>query len=150
MAQVSGRKISSKVEKRIFDLFFHTIAQLTNESDVSAFLDDFLTPTERIMLAKRLSIALMLVKGYDYRTIQSTLKVSLPTVSSVSVWVKYRGRGYQKILERILRQEKFSDILEKVDETIGKVLFPVPPKGSDWSQWRRRQIQEKQERTRPY
>ena len=76
--------------------------------------------------------------------------MSFPTVSSVSVWVKYRGRGYQKILERILRQEKFSDILDKVDETIGKVLLPVPPKGSDWSAWRRRQTQKKQERIRPY
>ncbi|KKR87218.1 hypothetical protein A2875_04925 [Candidatus Gottesmanbacteria bacterium RIFCSPHIGHO2_01_FULL_46_14] len=150
MAQVSNRRVSSIVEKRIFDLFFHTIAELNNESDVSAFLEDFLTPTERIVLAKRLSIALMLVKGFDYRTIQSTLKVSFPTVSSVSVWVKYRGRGYQKILERILRQEKFSDILDKVDETIGKVLLPVPPKGSDWSAWRRRQTQKKQERIRPY
>ena len=150
MAQVSHRRISAKVEKRIFDLFFQAIAKLDNERDVSVFLDDFLTPTERIMLAKRLSIALMLIKGYDYRTIQSTLKVSLPTISGVSVWVKYRGRGYQKILERILRQEKFNDILEKVDETIGKVFSPVPPKGSDWSAWRKRQVEAKRERTRPY
>lgn len=143
MAQVSRRRLNERVETKVFELFSYTIARLTTPSSVVDFFDDFLTPTERIMLAKRLSVALMLIKGYDYRTIQSVLKVSLPTVASVSVWIKYRGKGYQKVLENVVKEEKFVAIIGKIDEIIGNIIQVVPPKGANWSLWKRKQWETK-------
>ena len=53
MAQVSRRRLSEKVEKRIEEIFLRTISKLNKEEDVLQFLNEFLTPTEKIVLSKR-------------------------------------------------------------------------------------------------
>lgn len=100
MTQISKYPISKAIEKRIFEIFFGTIVNLKNSNDVASFLEDFLTPTEKMMLAKRLAVAVMLAKGYDYREIKKTLRVSFQMVANVSLWLKYKGKGYQSNYQR--------------------------------------------------
>ena len=57
MAQISKYKLSVKAEAEIKSLFTEIVSLLSRPEDIVAFLDDFLTPTERIVLAKRITIA---------------------------------------------------------------------------------------------
>lgn len=70
------------------------------------------------MLAKRLGIALLLEKGYDYRTIQRILRVSFPTITSVNNARQYQGKGYRLFINKILKDESVKQFLEKTLITI--------------------------------
>lgn len=113
MAQVSKILLRREIEKRVFDLFLEAIGEVKGKSEVSTFLNDLLSPTERLMLAKRLSIALLLHKGYDQRTICQILKVSLGTVNKVSLLLKLEGEGYRRMINKVIAREKNGKILAK-------------------------------------
>jgi len=85
MPLVSKRLLNKRVEERVNELFHQTISYLNSKEDIEDFLDDFLSPVEKIMLAKRISIALLLAKGYTYNIICELLKVTPPTVASVNI-----------------------------------------------------------------
>ncbi len=122
MAQISKYPISQAVYERILEIFFKALVGIQTQSEAEQFIKDFLTPTEKIMLAKRLAIAFLLEKNYGYRTISKVLRVSLPTVASVNLIRKYGGKGYQKNIEKLLKEEKVKDFLLRVSETLTEVV----------------------------
>jgi uncharacterized protein YerC len=111
-------------------MFLSTLTSLSSPSAVSSFIEDLLSPTEQIMLGKRLAIAYMLKKGYTHREIVNTLKVGLATVNKVSLTLKLNGNGYESVIGHMLKVQKISDFFLKLDEKIDQIL---PPKGSSWS-----------------
>lgn len=121
MAQVSRYPIHRDVEKRIAEIFRSTIASLHTSEEIEDFLHEFLSPIENIMLGKRLAIAVLLAKGYRYETIAAILRVTPTTISGVSLRLKYAGKGYKKVVEKILRDEKIDDFWEKVDEILSSI-----------------------------
>lgn len=130
MTQVSRRYLPPKVSGQIFDMFLSILSSLPSSSVTSSFVEDLLSPTEQIMLGKRLAIAYMIRKGYAQRSITSTLKVSLATVSKISLRLKTQGNGYTAVIDRMLRIQKVSDFFDKLDEKLDHLL---PPKGANWS-----------------
>jgi len=147
MTQVSRYPVHKDVEKRIFAIFKETIADLKNSDEIEDFLEDFLSPVEKIMLAKRLSIAVLLAKGYTYPSIKSMLRVTPATIASVSVNLKYSGKGYKHVVEKILRNEKLDEFWQKMEDMLAKI---PPSKGSDWSYWRGKYEKEKRKKRKPF
>lgn len=143
MTQVSRYPIAKEIENRMFEIFVKTVSDLKDRSEIDQFLQDLLSPVEKIMLAKRLSIAVMLAKGYDYESIRKTLRVSPPTIAQVALSLKYAGTGYKKVVEKILKEEKTEEFWQKVDDVINDL---VPPKGVNWSYWRKDRARKKWER----
>ena len=122
MAQVSKRFIKPKVQERIITLFLSSIVLTGSREAAATFVDDLLTPTEKIVLAKRLSVAFMLLEGYDYESIKDTLKVSSPTIGNVSVWLKVKGDGVREIVRKIKRNESLKKIWNDIKESVAEVL----------------------------
>ena len=118
MTQVSKYPISNSVYERILEVFFKTLVGIKTKDEAEKFIKDFLTPTEQIMLAKRLAIAFLLEKDYDFRTISKVLRVSLGTVARVNLLRKYGGEGYQAMIKKLLREEKVRDLLLRVGEAL--------------------------------
>ena len=143
MAQVSKRPIRKEVVDRMYEILYQTVKDLKTDQEIKEFLDDFLSPVERIMLAKRLAIALLLTKGYRYETIAYTLKVTPPTIAAVAISLRYTGRGYKRVAEKILRQEKIKDFLDKIDDVIAD---SVPAGKGPWMYLARRQKQSRAKR----
>lgn len=135
MTQVSRRPLKKEVEEKLFEVFWEVFELMRTKKEAESFLKELLTPTEEIMLAKRVAVALMLLKGYDYREIQDSLNVSATTVGKVSLWLRRGGEGYRRILEKIIKRQKVEEFWEKVDGFLGKVL--PPPKGRDWKNYYR-------------
>ncbi|MBI2599257.1 hypothetical protein HYW40_03490 [Candidatus Curtissbacteria bacterium] len=123
MAQVSKLPLGKETQTRLYKLFWQTITSLSDPIQTEEFFNDLLTPTEKIMLSKRLAIAVMLIRNHDYEAIKAYLQVSSATISSVSMWLKYSGSGYRKTVEKLLRKEK----IEKVILNIESVLEAINP-----------------------
>ncbi len=147
MTQVSRYPIHKDIEKRIFEIFKMTIASLKYSDEIEDFLEDFLSPVEKIMLAKRLSIAVLLAKGYRYSSITKTLRVTPSTIAAVSINLKYSGKGYKRAVEKIISDEKVKAFWQKIED----VLSYIPPsKGSDWKYYRREYEKKKREKRKAF
>ena len=130
MPQVSKYPIPQEVYNRIFEVFLKTVARLTTRAQVWNFFKEFLSPTEQIMLAKRLSIAFLLAKEYDYREISKILKVSTATIASVAISVK-RGSAYKKTVDQLLKDEQLVEWWKGALEEVAGT-FAFGSKGGAW------------------
>ncbi|MDO8487310.1 MAG: YerC/YecD family TrpR-related protein [Candidatus Curtissbacteria bacterium] len=123
MAQVSKYPLNKETQTRLYKLLWQAIVALKEPIETEEFFNDLLTSTEKIMLAKRLAIAVMLIRGYDYESIRAHLRVSPGTINSVSTWLKYSGSGYKATVERLLKKEKVDNVFASI-ETALKVIKP--------------------------
>lgn len=112
MTQVSRKFLPKDTQKKLFDLFFKALANIKNPADIETFLFSLLGPAEKTMLAKRLGIALLLAKGYNYATIKDVLKVSQETIARVNGVFNYRSAGYEMVINKALRDEALGDFLK--------------------------------------
>ncbi len=140
MTQVSRIPLRKEVEMRVYEVLMESIAAAKSRDTVSRLLGDLLSPTERLMIAKRLSIALLLLKHYDQRTISRWLKVSLGTVSKVSVMLQSGKGGYLAVVGSLLRKEELKAFIQKIDDALADMF---PPVGRDWRSWRKRRWEAK-------
>ena len=140
MSQVSRRYLPPKISGQIFDMFLSVLSTLPSPATTASFIEDLLSPTEQIMLGKRLSIAYMLKKGYTQRDICDILKVSLATVSKISLTMKKSHNGFDAVIEHMLKVQKISTFFLKLDEKLDHLL---PPKGANWSDHYKRTTKER-------
>lgn len=133
MTQVSKYPISKAIADRIFEILLKSLVKIHNQQEADQFISDLLTPTEKIMLAKRLAIALLLQKDYDYRTIQKIIRVSTATIASVNMVIRYGSKGYKNLLNKILKEEKLVSIIEK---SVSKILSFPAQAGKGGTAWR--------------
>lgn len=118
MTQLSRNPIHKDVYFEIRDDFVWILSALQSSEETKAFFNDFFTKTERLMFAKRLAIALLLQKGYDYRDIQYLLHVSTSTISRTAHWLDREGNGVARILSKLVREERIDTFLKKIDRFI--------------------------------
>lgn len=122
MSQVSRMPLPKGLEEQMHSLFRRALADLHTEQDVGNFLDDLLSPTEKIMLAKRLAIAILLDKGYDQRTVHAIMNVSVTTVNGVNFWLKNKGSGYRIVLKKLKEQKEWQELKGDLEEFL-KTFF---------------------------
>lgn len=147
MTQVSRQPLSQAIYTRVFKVFLRSMVKVRNEKEAEEFINDLLTPTERIMLAKRLSIAILLTKGYDYETIRKILRVSPGTIASASVLLKYTGKEYGGVIKRLLREEEIKEsLLNLADDFAAAGSLAGSPLWKDV----RRAIRKKKKRQKPF
>lgn len=85
-----------------------------------------------MMLSKRFSIAYMLLKEYDYDSIGRILKVSRGTIGRTALWLKERGGGYRRVIDKIKKSESMKNILNKMQDAFQELIADMP--GQNWSQ----------------
>ncbi len=132
MTQVSKYPISKEVYERCWEIFVKILIGIRNSSDASLLIKDLLTPTEKIMMVKRLAIALLLIQGYEYREIIKLLRVSFGTIAFVKLSLENGSGGYKKAIDKILKDEKLKEILNKT----AQALIAPATKGKGSGTWR--------------
>ena len=80
----TSKKPSIVAEDRLLEQFYNVLAEFSHPAEIENFLYSFLSPTERIVFAKRLEIAWQLHQGKSYEEIAKKLNVSSATISSVA------------------------------------------------------------------
>ena len=125
MPHVSKQKLDKETLNQISERLITIIIKLQNKDEASAFLEDLLTKTERIMLAKRLAITIMLERGYPFQVISQSLKVSEATISVMRDRIDRGGRGFKNILEKLEKDRSIEKLLKILDTIIS--AFAMPP-----------------------
>ncbi len=131
MTKVSRKPLRKNKEEEIFEILFSALAKLNSSQEVAIFLEDLLSPTEKLMLGKRLYIAILLYRGFTYELISDALNVSNATITGVNYWLKHGKQGYITVMNKIIRQEKIETFLDKIEENLMK-MHPSKYKSSDY------------------
>ena len=98
-------RISNREREELLREFSEALSVLKNPDEIMNFLIDLLTNQETVMLAKRIKIAKLLIKGKNYREIEDLLKVSHSTVARVGQWLTEAGEGFRIITKRTKKEE---------------------------------------------
>lgn len=131
MPQVSKYPMPKDVYERVTDLFLKTVSNLKTKSQVNDFFEQLLTPTEQVMLAKRLSIAFLLAKKYDYRSISKLLRVSTTTIANIAGYYKYNDE-FRKYIDKVIKEEQFEEFLISLSERLTSALSAGKSKSGSW------------------
>jgi len=84
------------------DALYTAVGSLKGKDAMKAFLRDLLTPSERVMLGRRIIIARMILAGGSYDAIGEKLHVGKNTISKVHKWLEIvTGGSAQKKGARI-------------------------------------------------
>ena len=146
MTQVSKHPVSVYVEKRIYKIFIDSIKNTRTDKQVISLLNDLLSKTEKIMLSKRIAIAVLLEHGdYTYREISKMLRVSLGTVEKIKGILLIQGEGYRRIIHKVALNKELNNLLGEMIE----VIKPLPSKGANWSRWYKQRRTARFKRLRP-
>lgn len=130
MTHVSRKWVKKDVFERMTRQFIDTISELRTKQEIAGFVKELLTPTERIMLAKRLAVILMLEKGYPCRVIERTLKVSPST--SIRFWKMTKIQRFNFLTKDIKSKEAKRKFWEGIEELL---RAGMPPRGR--GRWRK-------------
>lgn len=125
MTKVSRIPLRSDVWDRIFRLFIDTTADLKDKVLLTSFIDDLYSPTEKIMLAKRLAAAVLLAKGHNYQSIGRVLRISSPTIAKISLKIKYTEGGLKTVVGKILSKQSAQIFWKEIED-----MFDLPVKGN--------------------
>lgn len=118
MTQISKHLLPKDIEEEMFDVFWQSVASVKNKKEAEKFFSELLTKTERVMLAKRLAIAVLLIRRYKYDQIKSLLKVSSCTISRVRGWLESEGEGYRFVINRMFKRRAWKEFLEGIEKTL--------------------------------
>src|SRR3989344_7905171 len=104
MPHVSRKKLKKKVFIKIGEQLADTIAKANSARELRWVFKELITPTECVMLAKRLAIILMLERGYSFDIIQKTLKVTPQTI--VMFWKITKQSSHKLVIKEISSGKK--------------------------------------------
>ena len=137
MPKVSQNPLSPETKREIAAALTRTLARINDEALLERFLDNLLTPTERVMLGKRLMVAVLLQKGYSYGAVCRVLKMSKTTVHLIQRELLKTGEGYQRIYQLFFRASRSRRILKKIEAILDALTLPMKGSSSDMRRWKR-------------
>lgn len=120
MPRVKPRDLEESKRQGLLNELWTMIALLETREEVKNFFKDLLSETEAIMLARRIAIAKLLLRGESYGDIGRQIQAGSGTIASVHRWLQGGFGGYekgiQKLEQEIERKIKVEEIREKSNE----------------------------------
>ncbi len=116
MPHLSEREIDQKVLKALLRAVVFVLADCKDKRSVATFLDAILTPTEKIMIAKRLGTVIMLEERIPTTRIDKTLKITRMTIGKIKLMAKAGSRGYEMALKKLEKKKEWKEIKRKLLE----------------------------------
>ena len=121
MPRVSKFYLRKNEKDMILNHLFFLISSLRQSKEIEQFIESFLTKEEQIMLAKRLVLFMMLVRGYSHSEIKNVLHLSHETVRQHAMQFSSKNTTFQNTIKRLLRR----DDVEQFWQRINKMLKPI-------------------------
>lgn len=100
MAKVKPQQLNANQHRRLLQTLACAVAHLRTPEAAADFLRHLLTPSERVMLGRRLLVARLLAAGHAYEEIRAKLGVGLTTVQAVDAWLRVTAKDYLYADER--------------------------------------------------
>jgi len=125
MPHVSYKKLKKEHLQKLYDEFSVALEKSARKSWVKFFLNDFLTHTEKIMLAKRFAVIYLLSKDVPPSYIFESLHMSPATIFRMST--KYNIGKYSSLLKTIKKEN--ADIWKILEKILRAGLPPIAGRG---------------------
>lgn len=125
MTHVSRFPVPKDVYYQILNELYWVLADVRKPEEMKQFLGDFFTKTERIMLAKRLALAGMILKDYDIETIKQVLHVSTGTMYRMKEKLERGGQGFKVGINRIIRKDEFDKFIRSLFQRKRSMSHPL-------------------------
>lgn len=109
MSRFDYRSLSGTERNKLFDELSEMLLSLKTKQDMRQFLQRLLTPSEMVMLIRRVHVAKSLIKGKSYDTIREELGVGFSTIQSIDQWLTFAIGDYEAIRakqQRSLKEHK--------------------------------------------
>jgi len=113
MTRISKYRVEDKVLKKLYFLMFEIISNMDEEERFTGIMNELLSPTEKIMIVKRIAIIYLLMKNINYLIISDVLKVSSRTIAKFHSII-LEGKEIKNILEGLIGNEKIKDFFEEL------------------------------------
>ncbi len=114
MSHVSRNPLSKEVENEIIENLNVIFSSISNSREMVVFLNSLLTPTEKIMLGKRVAAVILLKEGMKDSQISRMLHLTEMTVSKMRLYYEVHGEGFRIALKKLEEQKRlkaFKDAL---------------------------------------
>lgn len=131
MVQVSKNPLGKETNLEIQATLWWLLARLNQDNDVKSFLNCLLTKTEKIMLAKRLAIAFLISKEYNYRDISDVLKVSTATICRMKEIIDKSENNYDIFIKKLEKREELKKFAKQFDKFVEGLVNIIPPQKND-------------------
>lgn len=105
MPHISRIKLDKQAEAKLIESLELVLSKISSQESTHSFLMALLTPTERLMLAKRLAAVILIREGLSHQQISNTLHLTRMTISKLELYFEARGKGYE-IAFKVLENEK--------------------------------------------
>lgn len=110
MPHVSRNKLEKKTEEQLIHNLTAALSHIEQHTDMLTFLSALLTDTEKLMLAKRLAIIILLEEGLPDAHIATALHVTRITVAKMRYFYEARGEGFVIALQTLKKLEQFATL----------------------------------------
>lgn len=121
MGRVSKLVINKEILIQIEDQFSYLILNLDHKSKINAFINEFLTSEEKIMLGKRLILYMMLYKDFTSKKIHDSLGMSYETIHWYKQIYNNKSEVFRKNIQSLISKENNRQLWEKIE----KILEPL-------------------------
>ena len=119
MPHVSKYKLKTAEEEKLKQTLGLVLRKINKDEEMEGFLYSLLSETEKIMLAKRLAIMILITEGLSEAEIADKLNVTRETVLRIQMLMQIRGNGYEIALKK-LEEEKYLGEFKKFLLSLGK------------------------------
>lgn len=127
MPHISRKKLKKEEVDKIFKKLALVFDSAGKNKKSKILLEEFLTPTEKVMLAKRLAIIFMLNEKISIHYISDTLFVSPSTVQRISL--KHEFGEYSYLSKITSGKNNKHDIWKTIKPLVMTVLTPKGARG---------------------
>ena len=107
----------------MLETLWEAVSQVKSKEEVKLFLNDLLTPVERVMVTKRLAVAALLLRGSSYQAIEDLIKVSSETIARIALILRDNS-GYKIAVNKILRSEAGRLFWQDVENMLYRISAP--------------------------
>lgn len=116
MPHISKKRLDQKVFLAMYERFQTALTSLRNKKESGKLIRELLTPTERIMIAKRIAIVYMLHTGHSIYEVEQTLKVSPSTAARYSL--KSDSSDFTFLVSLIKKNEGLGKIFDTLEQLL--------------------------------
>lgn len=118
MGRVSKKLINQKFQIELEEQLSFIIQALTSKTEISSFLNEFLTIEEKIMLGKRLVLYMMLYKNFTSSQIHISLSMSYETIRWYKEVFKNKSEVFRSTIERLIKRENSQEFWQKIEKML--------------------------------
>jgi len=140
MVHLSRFPVDSQKLNKIFTLLFEIISYPDDKEEFTKLIKNIISPSEQIMIAKRIAIIYLLIKGVENTEISEYLKVSSATVAKFNLLFYEKESALIPVISDLLRKEKVSNFLDNVFADL--LIQPGIKKGHWKMYWEHKRKQE--------